>query len=71
MKRELAIFLSAGAMLCAEVVTARDAAFERAPYMDASLSIDARLDDLVSRMTLEEKVAVLSTMTAKCIRQRN
>jgi beta-glucosidase len=30
--------------------------------MDASLSIDARLDDLVSRMTLEEKVAVLSTM---------
>ena len=46
MKRELAIFLSAGAMLCAEVATARDAAFERAPYMDASLSIDARLDDM-------------------------
>ena len=42
----------------------REASFETAPYMDASLSIDARLDDLVSRMTLEEKVAVLSTM--KC-----
>ena len=42
--------------------SARDAAFEKAPYMDASLGIDARLDDLVSRMTLEEKIAAVSTM---------
>src|SRR5215211_873402 len=27
-----------------------------APYLDPSLSIDRRVDDLVSRMTLEEKV---------------
>src|SRR5215218_5686524 len=29
----------------------------RAPYLDPSLSIDKRVDDLVSRMTLEEKVS--------------
>ncbi|MFY9937245.1 MAG: glycoside hydrolase family 3 C-terminal domain-containing protein [Silvibacterium sp.] len=28
-----------------------------APYMDASLPVDKRVDDLVSRMTLEEKVS--------------
>ena len=29
----------------------------RAPYLDPSLPIDRRVDDLVSRMTLEEKVS--------------
>ena len=41
---------------------ARDAAFENAPYMNPALSVDARLDDLVSKMTLEEKIAAVSTM---------
>jgi beta-glucosidase len=50
------------AVFAAFAAFGRDASLETAPYMDASLSIDARLDDLVSRMTLEEKVAVLSTM---------
>ena len=50
------------AVFAAFAAFGREASFETAPYMDASLSIDARLDDLVSRMTLEEKVAVLSTM---------
>ena len=34
-------------------------AFAQAPYMDASLPIDQRVDDLVSRMTLEEKASQL------------
>ena len=50
-----------GALLAA-VAFARDAALEKAPYMDASLGVEARLDDLLSRMTLEEKIAAVSTM---------
>ena len=51
-------------VLCAaaSVAFGRDPALANAPYMDASLGVDARLDDLVSRMTLGEKVAALSTM---------
>lgn len=41
---------------------ARDAAFENAPYMNPSLSVDERLNDLISRMTIEEKIAAVSTM---------
>jgi len=48
--------------LLAAVAFARDAALEKAPYMDASLGVEARLDDLLSRMTLEEKIAAVSTM---------
>ena len=54
-----ALVLSALIAPCAAF--ARDAAFEKAPYMDASLGVEARLDDLVSRMTLEEKIAAIST----------
>jgi len=32
------------------------------PYQDASLSTEQRLDDLLSRMTLQEKVAQLQTV---------
>src|SRR5512144_590836 len=35
-------------------------AAERPPYLDASLPIDARVDDLLSRMTLEEKVGQMN-----------
>jgi len=40
---------------------AREAQFENAPYMDASLPAERRCDDLMSRMTLAEKVAQLCT----------
>lgn len=33
-----------------------------APYLDASLPVEQRVDDLLSRMTLDEKVAQLSTL---------
>ena len=32
------------------------------PYLDASLSVDERVDDLVARMTLEEKIAQLGCL---------
>ena len=55
---------SIACVLCvaASAAFGRDPALANAPYMDASLGVDARLDDLVSRMTLGEKVAALSTM---------
>jgi len=40
---------------------ARDAEFAKAPYMDAKLPYEERCRDLISRMTIAEKVAVLST----------
>ena len=39
----------------------REAQFENAPYMDASLAVEERVDDLLSHMTLAEKVAQLCT----------
>ena len=56
--------ISIACVLCASasVVFGRDPALANAPYMDASHCVDARLDDLVSRMTLCEKVAAISTM---------
>ena len=55
------VVLAASAAFSA-VAVARDSAMANAPYMDSALSVDVRLDDLVSRMTLDEKVATLSTM---------
>ena len=40
---------------------ARDAEFANAPYMNPELPAEARMEDLVSRMTLPEKVAQLCT----------
>jgi len=40
---------------------AREAQFEKAPYMNPRLSVEERTEDLISRMTLVEKVAQLST----------
>ena len=62
MKKVVRIAARAAAVCVVSAAFGRDASLVTAPYMDASLSIDARLDDLVARMTLEEKVAALSTM---------
>ena len=50
------VFALATTTLCA-----REAQFENAPYMNSALPVEERVDDLVSRMTLVEKVAQLST----------
>ena len=49
------------ALAAASCLWARDAAFETAPYMNPKLSVEERMEDLISRMTLVEKVAQLST----------
>ena len=42
-------------------LSAREAQFESAPYMNPKLSVEERMEDLISKMTLVEKVAQLST----------
>ena len=37
-------------------------AMTRAPYLDAGLTIEARVEDLLARMTVEEKVAQLGSI---------
>lgn len=41
---------------------AAKSALAKAPYKDASLPIETRVDDLLARMTLEEKVAQITTV---------
>lgn len=54
--------LIVGAMgLVALTAMARDAQFENAPYMNPKLSVDERMEDLISKMTVREKVATLCT----------
>lgn len=52
-----AVVLSA----CALGAVARDASLADAPYLDAKRPIVERVDDLIARMTLDEKCAQLST----------
>ena len=40
---------------------ARDAQFANAPYMNPRLSTEERMNDLISKMEMREKVAVLCT----------
>ena len=40
---------------------ARDAQFADAPYMNPRLSTEERMNDLISKMEMREKVAVLCT----------
>jgi len=53
MKRQLSFFLL---LLCCVSVSA---APKKLPYQDKNLSVDARVSDLISRMTLEEKIGQL------------
>ncbi|HEY5079600.1 MAG TPA: glycoside hydrolase family 3 C-terminal domain-containing protein [Opitutaceae bacterium] len=48
-----------GALACAALGAALRAAPERAPYLDPALPIEARIDDLLPRLTLEEKIAIV------------
>ncbi|MGB3167774.1 MAG: glycoside hydrolase family 3 N-terminal domain-containing protein [Alteraurantiacibacter sp.] len=64
-----AAMLAMGAMPATQVL-AQDVTVERpmadAPYWNASLPLDARVDDLMARMTLQEKLAqMISTWTNK------
>ena len=54
-------FVCSVAVLSSVCLWARDARFENAPYMNPQLSVEERMGDLISRMTLAEKVAQLST----------
>ena len=49
-----AVFLSGG-------VLARDPQFANAPYMNPKLTAEVRCDDLISKMTMAEKIAILCT----------
>ena len=48
-----------GVLACAALGTALRGAPERAPYLDPALPVEARIDDLLPRLTLEEKVALV------------
>ena len=50
-------FLLATLMICCAVQVS---AQQIIPYKDASLSVEKRVDDLIGRMTLEEKIAQIS-----------
>lgn len=62
----LGLCLAAMAPMGAATVAAQEVAVERAmadaPYWDASLPVDQRVEDLLARMTLDEKVAQLITV---------
>ena len=45
---------------------ARDAQFEQAPYMDPKLSVEERMEDLISRMTLVDDGVTLRLYVNDC-----
>ena len=50
-------------LAAAATAVARDAEFANAPYMNAALPAEERAEDLISKMSVREKVAVLCTTT--------
>jgi beta-glucosidase len=52
----IAILLLATALLCASPFTAQSPASDPLPFRDPALADEARITDLISRMTLDEKV---------------
>ena len=61
MKRDGMKTMTAVLALGACTLFARDAQFADAPYMNTRLSTEERMNDLVSKMEMREKVAVLCT----------
>lgn len=51
----------AGGTLLTVIALARDPQFDEAPFMNPRLSADERIEDLISKMTVKEKVALLCT----------
>ncbi|MBV1687939.1 glycoside hydrolase family 3 C-terminal domain-containing protein [Novosphingobium sp. G106] len=58
--KRLAAGLLAGLMLVSSPVAAE----ERPPYLDPAQALETRLDDLFARLTLPEKISLLSTTAA-------
>jgi beta-glucosidase len=60
----LALVVAAGLGGCgvAQNAQGQQSELAAAPYKDASLSIETRVDDLLARMTLEEKIAQITTV---------
>ncbi len=54
-------FVNIGVMVLLVFQTAIADAQQRYPYQDASISVEKRVNDLVKRMTLEEKVFLLQS----------
>ena len=48
-------------LAAAATAVARDAEFASAPYMNAALPAEKRVEDLIPKMSVREKVAVLCT----------
>jgi beta-glucosidase len=46
-------------LACCALASRLQAAPPKAPYLDPSLSIEARIDDLLPRLTLDEKIAIV------------
>lgn len=52
-------FFTAAAILCAIACTTKPAPFDGPLYLDLSADMEARIDDALSRMTLEEKIKLI------------
>ena len=52
-------YLAAFAALCLLSCTSRQPAFQGPVYLDPNADIEARIDDALARMTLEEKIKII------------
>ena len=53
-------------LICSFFISSLSVSAQRLPYLDTSLPVDARVENLISRMTLEEKISQM-THTSKGI----